>query len=296
MLRAALAMHRTLVALQRGDAPAMTSALEYATARYRELRHGELLWHCERFAALASINAGAWTIGVAWLETLHRRAEQRVIFGTEPFCAFDRAVIFGEFVDTAALDDGVRSSLEYDASEPPSVWAFKVRALATAGLSGEARAALSAVTVANLAKLPCDRDYLGTLGHLARAALLLNALDYAEAIYPLLEPYPEHFASQVSFLCEGSVSQLLGMLAHALGRRERAVAHLEAGIDANERAGFAPRAAEARLQLALCLLDQGTASTRAHALAQEAHARATQLGMQRLARAAAAVLQPTAAS
>jgi hypothetical protein len=296
ILRAVLAIHRTLVALQRGDVAAMATALEHATARCREVRHGELLWHCERFAAIAQINAGSWTNGVASLETLHRRAEQRFIFGTEPFCAFDRAVTLGELTDTAELDGAARSSLGYDASEPPSVWALKVRALATAGLSSDARVALRAVTAANLAKLPCDRDYLGTLGHLARAALLLNALDYAEAIYPLLLPHPQYFASQVSFLCEGSVSQLLGMLAHALGRRADAVAHLEVGISANERAGLAPRAAEARLQLAQCLLDQGTANARPRALelAREAHSRATQLGMQRLVRAAAAVLQSAA--
>jgi hypothetical protein len=153
---------------------------------------------------------------------------------------------------------------------------------------------LRAVPAAKLAELPCDTDYVGTLGHLARAALMLNALDYVEAVYPLLARYPEHFAGQVSFLCEGSVSQLLGMLAHALGRHVEAVSRFEAGIVANERVGFVPRTAEARLQLAQCLLEHGPANSRprALALAREAHASATQLGMQRLARDATALLPP----
>jgi hypothetical protein len=94
----------------------------------------------------------------------------------------------------------------------------------------------------------------------------------------------------VGFLCDGSVAQLLGMLAHALGRHADAVAHLTAGLAANERAGFAPRAAEARLQLARILFDmEGGDRKRAHALAAEAHDAAARLGMQRLAREAAAV-------
>ena len=44
----------------------------------------------------------------------------------------------------------------------------------------------------------------------------LHLPEYAEATYPLLEPYPDRFAGHVSFLCDGSVSQLLGMLALSL--------------------------------------------------------------------------------
>ncbi len=290
---AGLALHRAIAALQRGDAAGTTAALQSAAARCRELRHGELLWHSERFSALSRCNAGAWSEGIAQLETLHRRTEQRPITGTAPFCAFDRVVVLGELAGTTALDDAVRSALEPDASDPPSIWALKLRALATAELAGDARAALRAVAPADLALLPCDRDHLGTLGHVARAALLLGALDYAEAAYALLAQHPGYFAGHVSFLCEGSVSQLLGMLSHALGRHALAVAQLETGVRDNERAGLAPRAAEARLRLARCLLEAGTTVGRRRALelAREAQTSAERLGMQRMAREAAALLQ-----
>jgi eukaryotic-like serine/threonine-protein kinase len=296
VMPAQLALHRTLVALQKGDAELTAAAVEQAAARCRDVRHGELLWHAERFRALSRVNAGAWSEGVAALAALHRRAEHRPIVSTELFCAFDRVVVFGELAEATALDDAVRSALDFEAPGPPSIWSMKVRALATAGLVGEARAALRTVPAGELARLPCDTCYLGTLGQLARAALLLHALDYAEAVYALLSPYPDRFAGHVSFLADGSVSQLLGMLAHALGRHASAATHLQAGIAANERAGFAPRAAEARLQLAQSLLAQ-TGSDRARALdlAREAHASATRLGMQRLAREAAALLDNAAA-
>ncbi|MFI5306627.1 MAG: AAA family ATPase [Polyangiales bacterium] len=291
VLPAELALHHAIGALQQGDAAAMTKALDTAAARCRELRHGELLWHTERFRALHRVNSGAWSDGIAELEALHRRAEQRPMIGTEPFCAFDRVVVFGELVGVTALDDAMRNALELDASDPPSIWALKVRALSAAGLEGEARAALRAVAPAELARLPRDRDHLGTLGHLARAALQPGALDYAETVHALLAPHSQSFAGHVSFLCEGSVPQLLGALSHALGRRSAALAELEAGAQMNESAGFAPRAAEARLQWARCLLDRGTADERRRGLdlAREAQARAERLGMQRLARDAAAV-------
>jgi hypothetical protein len=291
VLPAQLALHRALAELQRGDADAIEAVLAEASARCRDLRHRELIWHSERFRALARVNAGAWPEGVALLTALHRQAEQRSIIGTEPFCAFDRVVVLGELAEQAPpLDDAVRSALDFEAKGPPSIWSMKVRALAAAGLLGEARAALRAVPPAELARLPCDACWLGTLGHVARAALSLHALDYAEAIYALLLPYPDRFTGHVSFLCDGSVAQLLGMLAHGLGRHAEAAAHLEAGAAANERAGFAPRAAEARLQLARCLFDmEGGDRKRALALATEAHDAATRLGMQRLAREAAAL-------
>jgi tetratricopeptide (TPR) repeat protein len=117
----------------------------------------------------------------------------------------------------------------------------------------------------------------------------LGALDYAQALVPLLSQHADGFAGQASFLCEGAVPQLLGMLHRALGQRAEAQACFERGIAMNEGAGFAPRAAEAQAQLAGCLLESGRHEHRAQALelATKAHASALRLGMQRLALEAA---------
>jgi len=292
-LPATLAERRTITALQRGEPAAIEAALERAAATARELGNVEFIWYAERFAALARINAGALPPGLAGLQTLHRRAEQRAIIGVEPLCAFDRVVVFGELVETPALDDGLRSALEFDSADPPSIWSLKLRALAAAGLHDEARAALRALAPAELARLPCDSEYLGTLGQLARAALLLREQDYLEPIHALLLRYPDCFAGHVAFLCEGSVPQLLGMLDRALQRHAQAAERLETGMRMNERSGFAPRAAEAGLQLAECLLDQGRPDgrRRALALAQETHAAAARSGLPRLTREAEALLR-----
>jgi eukaryotic-like serine/threonine-protein kinase len=244
-----LDVHRAIVALQHGELASMAVALERCAARCRELNHHEMTWHVERFVTVARINAGDLPAGAAALASLHRRADQERVRGTDWFCAYDRAVILGRPIELP------EHALALDADDPPSVWSMRVRALTAAGLLEHARAALHRVAAADLAALPCDRDYLGTLGALTRAALALRDQAYMEALYALLSPYPQLFAAHISFFCEGSVSQLLGMLAAALGQPSAAIVHFEAAIANSDAAGLAHCAAEARLELAACFRD-----------------------------------------
>jgi hypothetical protein len=103
----------------------------------------------------------------------------------------------------------VRDKLAFDAADAPNLWSLKLRALAAAGLHAEARAGLRAVPPEQLALLPCDRDYLGTLGQLVRVALAVDASEYLPALRPLLAPYPDRLAAGVSFVSQGSVRELL---------------------------------------------------------------------------------------
>ncbi len=240
-----LGLHRAITSLQRGDVPASTSTLEWSAARGRLVDSRELLWHVERFRALLRINEGPSAESLAALKALHRRAAAEAILGADVLCAYDQAVVLGEVTSASVL----RTILARDPDDPPSIWSLKVRALTAAGLHEDARAALRKVAPHRLAFLPCDRDYLGTLGALARAALTLRVLDYAEALYPLLAPYPTYFAAHVGFFCEGSVSELLGRLARLLGRPNDAIHHLETAVVASERAGLAVCAAQARAAL-----------------------------------------------
>jgi hypothetical protein len=239
-----LDMHRALVALQEGDLATMTHALDRSEARSREFDI-ELLWHVERFRALARINVeGSHYAGAALLE-LHQRAEQLQPLGARELCAYDRSVVLADQL-------GFEGALAHDAGDPPNIWALKVRALAANGTHDEARSALASVSPDALRRLPCDREYLGTLGALARAALLLQEPDYTRVLYELLSPYPEHFAANLSFLCEGSVSQLLGLLARSLGDGKAARQHLRAAVTYSKRAGLGTCAAQAQLELAQC--------------------------------------------
>ncbi|HEX6240888.1 MAG TPA: hypothetical protein VFZ61_08340, partial [Polyangiales bacterium] len=251
VLPADLAIYRAITALTRGDQVSLRAAIQRGAAHARELHHGELLWHMERLRALADVNSSARAEGLAALRTLHGQATRESILHTMPFVAFDRAVVFGEFAPGAAIDDDMLNALAFDASEPPGIWSMKIRALSSAGLHDQARTMLRAVVPADdLVKLPCDSQYLGTLGHLSRAALALGATDYVRALYALLSRYPHHFTGHIAFLCEGSVPHLLGLLAQALSKHDAAREHLQRGLVMNEAAGFVALAEETRTLLA----------------------------------------------
>jgi tetratricopeptide (TPR) repeat protein len=124
---------------------------------------------------------------------------------------------------------------------------------------------------------------LGTLGHLARAAVALEALEHAAVLYQLLSEHPDRFAAHVAFFCEGSIQQLLGMLALALGRHAAAIAHFQVAIRSSDGAGHGLRAAEARLQLAACLVARGDPQRRrVVALVRQARASAARMGLPKL--------------
>lgn len=229
-----LELHSALRALQGGDLSGANAALERGAERCRRL-DTEVLWHFERFLALARFNAGASAHASRVLIALHARAREQAISGTELFCAYDEALLFGE---SAAANPNLLATFAPADDDRPSLWSLKLRGLHASGHTAQARIGLLQVPASRLAALPCDRDYLGTLGALAKVAIDLELLEYVAAIHELLAPYPEYFAVNVSFLCEGSVSQLLGMLAKALGRRDQAREHLRAAVAISNKAGF----------------------------------------------------------
>jgi hypothetical protein len=241
-------LHRAITAQQDGDLATRDAALLRCERLTRTLGSRELLWHCQRFQALARLDAGHMEDSASQLRALHRRASEDSLVGTRLMCLYDQLVVLGE--TSVHVRDAMAEALSFEPAATPSMWSIQVRVLATAGLIHEARVALSMVPASSLARLPCDRDYLGTLGVLARAVLLIDAPDYAEALYDLLAPFPDRFAAHVSFHCEGSVAQLLGLLAGSVGRRTEASERLTAGIELCERAGFLRCADEARRELA----------------------------------------------
>jgi DNA-binding winged helix-turn-helix (wHTH) protein len=244
-----LAFYRAVAALTRGDQPSLRAAMQRAAIHAREVNHREMLWHAERLRALSEFNAGARSESIASLRSLHAHARREALLNTEPFCAFDRSVVCQDFASGAAPDELTLQALGYDPSEPPGIWAMKVRALAAAGLRDQARVTLHAVAPDALLKLPCDSHHLGTLGHLARAAIALGERDYVRALYPMLSRYPRHFAGHISFLCEGAVPHLLGLLAAAEGKRDVAREHVQRGVVMSEAAGFHTLVEEGRTLL-----------------------------------------------
>lgn len=287
-----IAMQRIMHALQRGELNVLNTAIDGGLARARAVRHPEVAWHFERFRAIVKINAGACAEGMSLLSELHERTEARTLLGAATFCAFDRLVVLAELGVEPVVDDALRRALAYQPSDPPGVWALKVRALVAAGLVDEARSSLAAVPPSRLADLPHDSQYLGTLGHLVRAALTAGMDAYLEALDPLLAPYENYFAGAASMLCDGSFAQLRGMLAAARGNPKEGRMLLERGFVRNERAGFLIRAVESRLELAKLLRIKDKEAARR--LSLEARSMSEQLVLPQLARRASILLSELA--
>jgi hypothetical protein len=247
-----LDLQRAIRAVQDGDLGKTALLLERAEERARAIDSQELLWHAQRFRALLQFNRGESRDTASTLERLHLRAQRDAIVGAALLAAHDRIVVLGQ---RASLSPRERAGLELDPDDPPVRWVLKLRVLARAGLHEEALRALARVAPAELGLLPCDRDYLGTLGSLTRALVELGpraSAEYAEALIPLFAPYARRFALHSSFLCEGAVTQLLAALEELLGRPREAQRLFELAARESERVGLLHCAGEARLFRSLC--------------------------------------------
>ncbi|HTU57933.1 MAG TPA: AAA family ATPase [Polyangiales bacterium] len=244
-----LEAHRAVAALQDGELPSMYAALDRGLARSQQL-DPDLHWLLLRMRALARIHEGDTAGGTQQLMALVRPEHSNRAFASDLLCAAD-ACLISQTPDSLPREQ-LLTLMAADPDDPPNIWALKIRTLSAAGYTSEARRQLAEVPAMQLAALPCDRDYLGTLGALTRSALALDARDYLEALTPLLAPYADLFATNIAFYCEGAVSQLLGLIAARLGRHVEAQQLLTEAISASERHGLHACAAQARLELALC--------------------------------------------
>jgi DNA-binding winged helix-turn-helix (wHTH) protein len=244
-----LDLHRAIRALQDGDATRATLAIERAEERARLIDSQELLWHAQRFRVLLQINRGEGHTAHSRLTQLHQRAARDAIVGAGLLSVHDQVLVLGQ---ERGLSREERACLASERDDPPARWALKLRVLARAGLRDEALSALTRLSPADLAHLPCDRDYLGTLGNLARAVVELQAHDYAETLNTLLVPYPRRFAVNASFLSEGAIPQLRAMLSQLLGRSREALSLFELALAQSTRANLQYSAGEARLLLSMC--------------------------------------------
>jgi DNA-binding winged helix-turn-helix (wHTH) protein len=243
-------LNQAIRALQDGEPSRAAQALDRAEERARLIDSQELLWHAQRFRVLLRINQGETQDSAAALLGLHQRAARDAILGAPLLAVHDQVVLWGRRKELTPAD---WDALKLDLDDPPVRWSIKLRVLAQLGAHEAAQALLRQVTPAQVALLPCDRDYLGTLGSVARTlALLGTEREYAEVLFELLVRYPQHFCVHSSLLCEGAVPQLLGLLCQLLDRPREAMRQFELALVRSEQVGLVRCAAEARLALTLC--------------------------------------------
>ena len=151
------------------------------------------------------------------------------------------------------------------------------------GRDDDARANIDWVARDGLARLPDDMNRLPALCELAQASVLLVYPAHAAAIYEQLAPYAERNTINARAAAGyGAASHHLAVLATLIGDRERAAAHFEDALAANERMGARPWLVRTQLRFAELLRERGEAA-RAGALLERALGTATALRLDALA-------------
>ena len=149
----------------------------------------------------------------------------------------------------------------------------------------EAAAMLPALVADDLAAVPRDSLWCGSLAYLADAAVATGDRDAAAVLYRMILPYRGLTLLTPSLSCHGAADRYLGTLAGVLQRGREAAAHLEAAMAFDDRSGARTWAAHSRYELGRLLARRGRRDDegRARALLTEALDLADEIGMTGLA-------------
>lgn len=275
---------RIVALLQRGDMVQAKRAIDAFGSSAHELNHAELIWHYDRMCVVLGMNVGDFEFASAKLPELRERAERLGLHARRALEAIDWGELLRQTSDVTPFAAKLAQQLQPGSADSPSIHASKLRALVQLGSVDEARTSLLSIPVSSLHALPKSRDYLATLSHLAFTSVETKALGHAAALYELLEPYPKYCAASVSFHVYGIGSHFLAILARALDRRERALAHFDDALADHERLGLQPQLARTRYELAHYLSESSDLqdSKRARKLLEQVRASASQLKMEPL--------------
>ena len=144
----------------------------------------------------------------------------------------------------------------------------------------QAAALLPSLLADDLASVPRDSLWCGSLSYLATAAAATGDRDAAAILYPKILPY-RGLALHTPVACYGAADRYLGILAAVLQRPRDALAHMEAAVAFEDDGGAVLWAAHSRYELGRLLSQRSTADDRARAaqLLEESLSRAGAIGM-----------------
>jgi len=249
--------------LEGGDRASADAAVERAWEGFRTRERTEMpVWRSGWQASMAHLD-GRFREAERYADRAARESQALHIRNTDRIHAlqlgwlrFDQ----GRLAELGPLADRVDASL-------PITRAGRAFLRHAAGRVDEARRDFETLTD-EVAVLPRDPFWMGTLTILAELALWLEDAVRANALFEALRP---HEAQCVLFgvrsTCRGSVALYLGLLARLAGRREAVVPQLEAAVRANARLRALPLLARSQLELARALCDRAQGDDLARALA-----------------------------
>lgn len=164
------------------------------------------------------------------------------------------------------------------------LWTFY---LLETGREDEARQRFEEVDIDDLADLAGGLFMLYVLATCAELSVALNDEERAYRCYELLQPYADRIIFRgYIYVCLGSVSHYLGLLAGFLGEQQQAESHFEQALEQHQAMGFHPLVAHTQHAWARMLLQRAEPGDhdRAGDLLDQASGTAERLGMIRLQR------------
>jgi DNA-binding winged helix-turn-helix (wHTH) protein len=263
--------------IYRGDAAGADRALEAYGRAARQTRHAEVLWYYDRMVAQRRMLDGDFAGAEAAFEALRARSDRMGLsYGAWMMqMQLQRLSIERHGLKSVAKD------WNYAAIDqaPILLRTQMIRAAAEFGPRDLARAALHGLAASDFADIPKDLAYLEAIVALSFAAVALADRALGERLYAMLAPYPHHNTPNGLLWYQGSVSQVLGLLAALLGDDAGAERHFEDALAMNERTGQRPQVARTRFAYAQFLASRGE-TERARALNGAARDLAATLGME----------------
>ena len=236
--------------LHRCDVASADAALREVERAAREARLPEAIWFHDRIRNQRRILDGDFDTAKTACDELARRAQRiGLVYG---------AIFVGTQQQSIRLAKrGPEVARELEPAACCSRWTACRRATARAWSRSPPSSARPARPPAcstrwprgDFDDVPKDIGYLNALGYLARAAAALRDRTRAEQLYARLAPYTEFNSPNSMLFYDGPVAHPLALLAALLGWDERAEAHFETALAANERLGARPRPGARDLRL-----------------------------------------------
>ncbi len=187
-------------------------------------------------------------------------------------------------LDLDRVDDALIGTLAEQSARYPGLTFDVMLALAYAivDLREEAWVKLARLAPEDLASIPRDCMWAGTMAMLSRVVYKLGAVEYARPLYDLLAPYAERNSIWGSgFIVFGPTSRFLGLLATTFGEPDLAIPRLEHAIQRCQDLHSPPLAARVRTDMARAFLARGADGDveRARRSLEDARLTAAELGL-----------------
>ena len=283
--------YRTMTVLELGDLPSVKTELEIIARLAEELRQPAQLWLVVVTRATLAIFEGRFAEAeqlIVQALALGRRAQASDAVLSHRIQLF---ALHRERGGLESLEEMIARSIDEFPARP--LFRCLLASLqAELGRESEARAGLEDLAADDFAALPLRNEWLFSMGFLAEVAGSLGDARRAATMYKLLLPYAGRNACTADYICTGSVSRSLGVLAATMSRWNEGARHFEDALDMNAHMGARPWVARTQHDYARMLLARDGPGDRERAgeLLDSALARAKELGMIALERKVTALV------